>query len=56
MTDKNEPQTYIKKKDKPGAMVGFRTSSFFRGQMFKPGGMKPGAKFNPSTFKTQHKG
>ncbi len=64
MADRQEPQTYIKRKNKPGAIIGFRTSKFFRGQSFSPGGIKPGAKFNPSTFtpkaqamrQTQHKG
>jgi len=57
MTDSNTPKSYIKSKDKPEAVVGYRTSNFFRGQMFKPGGLKPGkASFNPSSFRTQHKG
>jgi hypothetical protein len=49
-------KSQIKKKDRPEAAIGFRTSNFFRGKIFKPGGMKPGIKFNPTTFKTQHKG
>jgi len=57
MTDTEKPRTYIKKKDKPKANIGFRTSDFFRNQAFKPGGLKPGkAGFNPGSFKTQHRG
>lgn len=57
MTATDDPQSYIKKKDKPEAVIGFRTSQFYRGQMFKPGGIKPGKSgFNPGSFRTQHKG
>lgn len=57
MTDSKDPQSYIKKKDKPGALVSFKTGKFFRGQIFKPGGFKPGkVGFSPGVFKTQHKG
>lgn len=57
MTDSKDPQSYIKKKDKPGAIVSFKTGKFFRGQIFKPGGFKPGkVGFSPGVFKTQHKG
>ncbi len=37
-----------------GPPLGFRTPSAFRGRVF--GGGKPQAKFDPSRFKTQHKG
>lgn len=57
MPQKKEAKNFIKSKAKPGATVGFRTSDFFRGRNFKPGGMNPvKSGFNPSTFKTQHKG
>jgi len=56
MTNKNDPQSFIKKKSKPNANIGFRTSNFFRQRFFKPGGISHGAKFNPTRFKTQHKG
>lgn len=46
---------YSKKKSKPSATVGYRTSDFFKGKTF--GGKKMvSQKFNTSTFKTQHKG
>jgi len=46
-------KTYIKKK--AGASLGYRTSAFFKGSKFG-GKSNQGAKFNPSQFKTQHKG
>jgi hypothetical protein len=46
-------KTFIKKK--AGPALGFRTSDFFRGSKFG-GGNKSQLKFNPSQFKTQHKG
>lgn len=42
-------------KAKIGPALGFRTPSNFRGKTFSSGG-KSIAKFNPATFKTQHKG
>ena len=43
-------------KNKAGAKLGFRTPDFFKNSRFggKLGGSK--SKFNPSQFKTQHKG
>ncbi len=51
-------KSFSKSKSEPNAPgPGFRTPSFFRGNQFgkniRPGG---GPKFNPGTFKTQHKG
>jgi hypothetical protein len=46
-------KSYIKKK--AGPTLGFRTSDFFRGSKFS-GKNKAQMKFNPSQFKTQHKG
>lgn len=54
MSDKPKTKSpYIK--SKAGAQLGFRTSDHFKGRNFG-GGKAMGAKFNPSTFKTQHKG
>jgi hypothetical protein len=47
-------KSYIKSKSAPA--LGFRTPDFFRGSKFGGKGGKPQAKFNPSQFKTQHKG
>lgn len=50
---------FEKGKAEPNATgPGFRTASFFRGNQFGKN-VRPqsgGAKFNPGTFKTQHKG
>ncbi|MFZ5933078.1 MAG: hypothetical protein ACOYT7_03335 [Patescibacteria group bacterium] len=43
---------FIKKK--AGRELGFRTPDFFKGSKFSPKGYR--AKFNPSQFRTQHKG
>lgn len=51
------PKTFVKKKDKPNAPgPGFRTSKAFKGKII--GGKKqiPQARFNPASFKVQHKG
>jgi hypothetical protein len=47
-------KTYIKKKS--GPTLGYRTSDFFKGSKFGGKGNLKAAKFNPSQFKTQHKG
>ena len=54
---------YIKSKSTPNATgPGFRTSDHFKGSIFSGGGGKfekgsvNQAKFNPSQFRTQHKG
>ena len=47
---------YIKKKEGPKKSPGYRTADNFKSRIF---GGRPGnvhIKFNPSTFKTQHKG
>jgi len=46
-------KTFIKKKSAPA--LGFRTPSFFKGSKFS-GKPQAGAKFNPASFRTQHKG
>lgn len=56
MTDNKSPQKFIKSKNKPEAVIGFRTSNFFREKLSSPGGLKGGMGFRPGTFKTQHKG
>lgn len=56
MTDNKSPQKFIKNKEKPEGVIGFRTSNFFREKQFKPGGLRGGMGFKPGTFKTQHKG
>lgn len=57
MADKNNTKSFIKSKSNTNAPVGFKVSNFSRTNAFKPGGMKPGVQgFNPSVFKTQHKG
>lgn len=43
---------FIKKK--AGHQLGYRTSDFFKGRTF--GNVNRGQKFNPTQFKTQHKG
>lgn len=45
-------KTFIKKK--AGPALGFRTPDFYKGRKFAPKGL--GGKFNPSQFRTQHKG
>ena len=47
-------KTYIKKK--AGTALGYRTSDFFKGSKFGGKGDLQKVKFNPSQFKTQHKG
>jgi len=47
-------KSFIKKK--AGPTLGFRTSDFFRGSRFSGKGPKIQTKFNPTQFKTQHKG
>lgn len=49
-------KTYIKKKAGPQKSLGYRTADNFKSRIF---GGKLGnvhIKFNPSAFKTQHKG
>lgn len=46
-------KSFIKKK--AGKALGYRTSDFFKGSKFG-GKDSRAAKFNPSQFKTQHKG
>jgi len=47
-------KSFIKKKS--GKSLGYRTSDFFRANNYNAGGKAPQIKFNPSKFKTQHKG
>lgn len=54
-------KSYIKAKDKTNNPVtGFRTPDHMKGSIFSPGRSKfdppPRVKFNPSQFRTQHKG
>jgi hypothetical protein len=56
MTDNKSPQKFIKSKDKPEGVIGFRTSNFFRGKNFSPGGMKSGFAPKAQMRITQHKG
>ncbi|HJX59588.1 MAG TPA: hypothetical protein VJ481_03470 [Patescibacteria group bacterium] len=46
--------TFTKKKAAPA--LGFRTPSFFKASRFGGKGNLKAAKFNPSQFRTQHKG
>jgi len=49
-------KNFIKKKEGPNqAGPKYRTSDFFKAKTFSPKSSF-GIKFNPSTFKTQHKG
>jgi hypothetical protein len=51
-----KPQSFIKKKaGKNAAGPGFRTSDHFKGRVFGKNFGKV-LKFNPSQFRTQHKG
>lgn len=45
------------KSEKPNISSGFKAPTFFRGNQFGKN-IRPGnaSKFNPGTFKTQHKG
>ncbi len=47
-------KTYIKKK--AGPALGFRTPGFFRASKFGKGSPGKTVKFDPSQFRTQHKG
>lgn len=47
-------KSYIKKK--AGSKLGYRTPKDFKGKVFSGKGDPSRAKFNPSTFKVQHKG
>ncbi len=55
-------KSYIKKKDGPKKGPKYRTPDHFKGSRsaqagkFSGKGGKPATKFNPSTFKVQHKG
>ncbi len=50
------PKTYVKKKSGPNATgPKYRTPSHFKGKKFR-GGKTPNIKFNPSSFKNQHRG
>jgi hypothetical protein len=53
MAEKNKAKSFIKKKFKPGAIIGFNSPSTFRGRVNSPGKRTI---FNPASFKTQHKG
>lgn len=58
MAEKHNTKSFIKSKSNTNAPVGFKVSNFSRTNAFKPGGIKQRvqASFNPSVFKTQHKG
>jgi hypothetical protein len=47
-------KSYIKKK--AGSKLGYRTPKDFKGKVLSGKKNSPQAKFNPSTFKVQHKG
>jgi len=47
-------KTFIKKKSAP--QLGFRTPESFRGSKFSQKGIASQGKFNPASFRTQHKG
>lgn len=53
-------KTYIKTKSAPNATgPAYRTPDHFKGRVFGDGKINPkmkAAKFNPSQFRTQHKG
>lgn len=55
-------KSYIKKKDGPKKGPKYRTPDHFKGRLaakaskFSGKGQKQTQKFNPATFKTQHKG
>jgi hypothetical protein len=52
-------KSFIKSKSEPNQLgPGFRTPSMFRGSMFSKSNQVPNVvpKFNPSQFRTQHKG
>lgn len=62
---KKNAKKFIKSKSEPNATgPGYRTSDHFKGSVFSGEGSKfseskfkkPNVKFNPSQFKTQHKG
>lgn len=49
-------KSYIKKKAGPKKGPKYRTPDHFRASKFSGKGKSPNVKFNPSTFKVQHKG
>ena len=49
-------KSYQKKKDGPKKGPGYRTPDNFKGKVFGGKRGQTHAKFNPSTFKVQHKG